>query len=165
MPSRLSEAFRAHPVHVHHKQFVDFTSLQELPESYEWTQFDDQTHCPSVGDSAESVKSVPVIDLLDPNALEKIGHACKTWGVFQIINHGVSCSLLDKIEKASRSLFTLPMEQKLKAARSPHGVSGYGTARISSFFSKLMWSEGFTVVGSPVDHFRQLWPQDYIKFW
>ncbi|CAB4303224.1 unnamed protein product [Prunus armeniaca] len=32
------------------------------------------------------------------------------------------------------------------------------------FFQKLMWSEGFTIFGSPLDHFRQLWPQDYNKF-
>ncbi|KAF5726903.1 hypothetical protein HS088_TW22G00588 [Tripterygium wilfordii] len=64
---------------------------------------------------------------------------------------------------ASKSLFSLPHETKLKAARSPDGISGYGLARISSFFSKLMWSEGFTIVGSPLEHFQQLWPQDYIK--
>ncbi|KDP37169.1 hypothetical protein JCGZ_06225 [Jatropha curcas] len=161
MPSRLTDAFRAHPVHVHHK-LPDFTSLQELPDSYKWTQLDEETHSYS-GDSFMK-ESIPVIDLLDSNALKNIGYACKTWGVFQVINHGVSTCLLDNIEKVSRDLFSLPMQQKLKAARSPDGVSGYGIARISSFFSKLMWSEGFTIVGSPLDHFRQLWPQDYTKF-
>ncbi|KAK4374750.1 hypothetical protein RND71_005427 [Anisodus tanguticus] len=56
------------------------------------------------------------------------------------------------------------VEQKLKASRSPEGVTGYGVARISSFFSKLMWSEGFTIVGSPIEHARQPWPKDYKKF-
>ncbi|KAJ9179105.1 hypothetical protein P3X46_010928 [Hevea brasiliensis] len=158
MPSRLTDAFRAHPVHLHHKH-LDFTSLQELPDSYKWTQLDDHAHYPSGG-----AESVPVIDLSDPNAFKKIGHACKTWGVFQVTNHGFPSTLLDNTEKASKSLFCLPIQQKLKAARSPDGVSGYGIARISSFFSKLMWSEGFTVVGSPVEHFRQLWPQDYTQF-
>lgn len=158
MPSRLTDAFRAHPVHLHQK-LLDFTSLQELPDSYKWTQPDEHPSCDSF-----ITESVPVIDLLDPNALQKIGHACKTWGVLQVTNHGIPTGLLDKIESASKSLFSLPIEQKLKAARSPDGFTGYGLARISSFFSKLMWYEGFTIVGSPLEHFRHLWPQDYIKF-
>ena len=34
-----------------------------------------------------------------------------------------------------------------------------GSARISSFFPKLMWSEGFSIMGSPVEHASQLWPK------
>ncbi|KAH7565132.1 hypothetical protein ACOSP7_020708 [Xanthoceras sorbifolium] len=155
MPSTLSDAFKGHPVHHHHKH-PDFTSLQELPDSYAWTQLDEN--------STAVCEGVPVIDLHDPNALQLIGHACKTWGVFQIINHGISTSLLEKIESTSRSLFSLPIQQKLKASRPPDGVSGYGLARISSFFSKLMWSEGFTIAGSPLDHFCQLWPENYSQY-
>ncbi|KAE7997403.1 hypothetical protein FH972_002043 [Carpinus fangiana] len=161
MPSRLSDAFRAHPVDLYHKH-LDFNTLRELPDSHAWTQLEDHHH-PSSGESFAG-ETVPVIDLNDPNALNLIGHACKTWGVFQVTNHGVSQELLDDIEGAGRSLFSLPVQQKLKAARSPDGVSGYGFARISSFFPKLMWSEGYTIVGSPVEQFRQLWPQDYSKF-
>ncbi|KAG2729204.1 hypothetical protein I3843_01G233200 [Carya illinoinensis] len=161
MPSRLSDAFRAHPVHLCHKH-PDFTSLQELPDSYTWGHLDVESSS-SDGDSFSS-ESVPVVDLSDPNALTLVGHACKTWGVFQVTNHNISQNLLDDIENTGRSLFSLPVQQKLKAARTPDGVSGYGLARISSFFPKLMWSEGFTVVGSPLEQFRQLWPQDYGKF-
>ena len=161
MPSRLSDAFRAHPVHPQQLKHPDFTSLQELPESYAWNQRDDDY--PSGGSFAP--ESVPIIDLNGPNALQGIGHACKTWGVFQLINHGIPTSLLDMVEFTSRTLFSLPVHQKLKASRSPDGVSGYGFARISSFFSKLMWSEGFTIVGSPDEHFLQLWPQDYSNYW
>ncbi|XP_061338578.1 gibberellin 3-beta-dioxygenase 1-like [Gastrolobium bilobum] len=158
MPS-LSEAYRAHPVPVYHKH-PDFDSLQELPESYTWTHLDDHAY-----PSNYSIKeTVPVIDLNDPNASKLIGHACKTWGVFQIVNHGIPISLLDDIHGTGQTLFSLPSHQKLKAARSPDGVSGYGVARISSFFPKLMWSEGFTILGSPLEHFRQLWPQDYGKY-
>lgn len=159
MPSRLSDAFEAHPVQLYPKH-QDFNSLQELPDSYKWTQLDEYPSCESF-----SSESVPLIDLTDPNALTLIGHACKTWGVFQVTNHGIPTKLLDDIESVSRCLFSLPQQQKLKAARSPDGVSGYGLARISSFFPKLMWSEGFTIVGSPLEHFRQLWPQEYSKFW
>lgn len=161
MPSRLSDAFRSHPVNLTHKQ-PDFSSLKELPESYAWTQPDEYSSSREVLCSEESV---PIVDLKDPNAMKLIGHACKTWGVFQVTNHGIPIKLLEDIESVGQSLFSLPAQQKLKAARSPDGVCGYGLARISSFFSKLMWSEGFTIVGSPHEHFRQLWPQDYCNYW
>jgi gibberellin 3-beta-dioxygenase len=161
MPS-LSEAYRAHPVHINHKH-PDFNSLQELPESYTWTNLDD--HTTNIMKDPSSNTSVPIIDLSDPNASKLIGHACKTWGVYQVVNHGIPLSLLDDIQWVGQTLFSLPSHQKLKAIRSPDGVTGYGLARISSFFPKLMWSEGFTIVGSPLDHFQQLWPQDYAKYW
>ncbi|KAK7381617.1 hypothetical protein VNO80_00163 [Phaseolus coccineus] len=158
MPS-LSEAFQAHPVYLHHKH-PDFNSLQEqLPDSYAWTQPDSDHHSNNT-----TTSTVPVIDFKDPNASNLIGHACKTWGVFQLVNHGIPMNLFTDIQTACLALFSLPLHQKLKAARSPDGVSGYGRARISSFFPKLMWSECFTILDSPLHLFLQLWPQDYAKY-
>ncbi|KAL0463897.1 UNVERIFIED_CONTAM: Gibberellin 3-beta-dioxygenase 1 [Sesamum latifolium] len=56
------------------------------------------------------------------------------------------------------------MHQKLMVERTPDGVSGYGVVRISCFFQKSMWCEGFTIVGSPREHAVKLWPHDYHKF-
>ncbi|OWM78222.1 gibberellin 3-beta-dioxygenase 1-like [Punica granatum] len=161
MPSRISDVFRAHPVHLHQKQYLDFNSVKELPESYAWAKFNND-YPSSVASSKE--ESVPVIDLHHPNALTVMGHACRTWGVFQVINHGVPEDILHQSLREGKNLFSLPMQQKLKAARSPGGISGYGVARIAPFFEKLMWSEGFTIVGSPLEHAQQLWPHDYTGF-
>ncbi|KAJ8428318.1 hypothetical protein Cgig2_014209 [Carnegiea gigantea] len=162
MPSRC----KSHPVHhLPNKPCLDFKSLKELPDSFKWAPLDGPSRALELESESESEsESVPVVDLNDPNAQKLIGLACKAWGVFQVINHGVSKSLLDKIEACGKSLFALPVQQKLKAVRSADGVTGYGPARISSFFPKRMWSEGFTIVGSPLEHARQLWPNDYSKF-
>ncbi|KAL4559962.1 hypothetical protein LXL04_032108 [Taraxacum kok-saghyz] len=137
---------------VFREKHVDLNSIKELPDSYTWSSVDS---CPS----SNSSEPVPVINLEDPNAMKHVGHACKTWGVFQVTNHGIPTSLLNSMEASGRKLFSLPFQQKLKAARLPDGVSGYGVARISSFFPKLMWSEGFTLVDSPHHHAQKLWPQ------
>uniref|UniRef100_A0A7C9A8B9 gibberellin 3beta-dioxygenase n=1 Tax=Opuntia streptacantha TaxID=393608 RepID=A0A7C9A8B9_OPUST len=150
MPSRLLDAS---------SHSLDFYSLKELPESYKWGPLDDPS-----GSTGPVPAPVPIIDLDEPNARELIGHACKSWGVFQVTNHGVPKRLLDDMEGNSKSLFELPTRQKLKAARLHDGVAGYGPARISAFFPKRMWSEGFTILGSPLEHARQLWPNDYRKF-
>jgi len=62
-------------------------------------------------------EEIPVIDLspitnkavADSSSIEglvkEIGFACKEWGFFQVINHGVPQSLRENIEKASRMFF------------------------------------------------------------
>ncbi|KAJ4915884.1 Gibberellin 3-beta-dioxygenase 1 [Raphanus sativus] len=162
MPTMLTDVFRGHPIHLPHSHQPDFTSLSELPDSYTWTPKDDPlldaAPCPPAAS-----ENIPLIDLNHPDAANQIGSACRTWGAFQIANHGVPLELLQGIEFLTGSLFQLPVQRKLKAARSDTGFSGYGVARISSFFNKQMWSEGFTITGSPLNDFRKLWPQHHLK--
>ncbi|XP_022145559.1 gibberellin 3-beta-dioxygenase 1-like [Momordica charantia] len=158
---KITDAFKSHPVHIPVHKNLDFDSFQELPDSYAWIQ---PATFPSLADTDSDFDTVPLIDLSLSNVAHHVANACSTWGAFQVINHGISTSLLDRLESAANSLFSLPLHHKLKAARSPDGVTGYGLVRISSFFPKRMWSEGFTIVGSPLDHFRQLWPNDYTEY-
>lgn len=160
MASTLSEAYRDHSqCNLHHIIPTDFSSLRSLPESYAWQpQTDDY-------DGGGSGSSIPVIDMMDSNAEEKIGFACEEWGVFQLKNHRVALSLIEEVEVEAKRLFALPAKQKMKALRDPNGASGYGRAKISPFFPKYMWHEGFTIVGSPSQHAKQIWPHDYAPFW
>lgn len=161
MPSRLSDAFKEHPVCIPYK-ILDLASVQELPDSYTWNT---PVQANDSRSRMVSHLSVPVIDLGDPSAVTLIGCACKEAGVFQITNHEVPKDLLIDVQRAGRDLFSLPLQQKMKAARKPDGLTGFGVARISPFFPKLLWSEGFTMVGSPIEHARQLWPHDHARFW
>uniref|UniRef100_A0A1J3DHS4 gibberellin 3beta-dioxygenase n=1 Tax=Noccaea caerulescens TaxID=107243 RepID=A0A1J3DHS4_NOCCA len=163
MPTTLTDVFRGHPIHLPHSHQPDFTSLRELPDSYTWTPKDDLLFAAAPSPPATG-ENIPLIDLNHPDAANQIGSACRTWGAFQIANHGVPLELLQGIEFLTGSLFRLPVKRKLKAARSETGVSGYGVARISSFFDKQMWSEGFTITGSPLNDFRKLWPQLHLNY-
>ncbi|KAK1362989.1 Gibberellin 3-beta-dioxygenase 1 [Heracleum sosnowskyi] len=142
-------------------QYLDLNSIKELPESYTWTSLqDDCTDC-----LATDTESLSIIDLNDPDVLALVRHACKTWGVLQIRNHGISLKLLENMEAAASKLFSLPMEQKLKVSpSSTNDTSGYRLPTISPFFPKLMWREGFTIFGSPVEHALKLWPHDSKSF-
>ncbi|KAG5629872.1 hypothetical protein H5410_001589 [Solanum commersonii] len=129
--STLEESFKENPQSLQHILPIDFHSIQEVPNSHLW---------PNINNSPishdEKNPNVPIIDLLAPNVVELIGHACKTWGIFQ----------------------------KVKVMRSTTGATGYGTARITPFFSKFMWHEGFTIMDSPLDHAMELWPHDHQFF-
>ncbi|KAF3434091.1 hypothetical protein FNV43_RR25194 [Rhamnella rubrinervis] len=159
MASSISNA--AYETHtLHHDQPLDIYSLKHLPESYTWQEFG---KFPMKDWTAS--ETMPIIDLDDPKAMELIGNACKTWGIFQLTNHGIPKKLLDDIEKSSREIFALPLEQKLKVSKLPNGgIAGYGRPAIDSTYTQRTWSEGFTVAGSPIKYFPQLWPEDYIKY-
>lgn len=81
-------------------------------------------------------EKVPVIDLEDcsfeqnPDLLghlsDKIGTACKEWGFFQVINHGISTSHMDLVWDSTRKFFSLPKQNKRALRRSsenPWGIS------------------------------------------
>lgn len=135
---------------------LDFNSVKSVPDSFVWSQSDII--------QPDNGLFIPVIDLMDSNALKLIVEACETWGVFQLKNHGVPTKIMEDIESEARKLFDLPIDQKLKAVRSPDGLSGYGIVPMQSLFSTFMWHEGLTVFGSAIDHAKALWPHDYQQF-
>ena len=64
--------------------------------------------------------SPPVIDLLassEEEIVAQVRAACKRWGFFQIVNHGVDPELRQKFEDMMREFFLLPEEDKLKCER------------------------------------------------
>ncbi|KAF3973513.1 hypothetical protein CMV_003066 [Castanea mollissima] len=82
-------------------------------------------------------KGVPLIDLApilssnNVSAIEfeglvkEVGNACKDWGFFQVINHGVPLEKRQKIDGASRKFFAQSLEEKRKVRRNEKEVTGY----------------------------------------
>ncbi|KAI3964593.1 hypothetical protein MKW92_027183 [Papaver armeniacum] len=57
--------------------------------------------------------SIPVIDLQKfPGQSAKILEACKKWGCFRIINHGIPDKLMSDMKQVVRALFDRPLEIK-----------------------------------------------------
>ncbi|KAE8703339.1 Protein SRG1 [Hibiscus syriacus] len=48
--------------------------------------------------------------------IDKLDFACKEWGFFQLVNHGISSTLLDKLKTQIQDFFNLPMEEKNRDA-------------------------------------------------
>ncbi|KAF2300040.1 hypothetical protein GH714_007374 [Hevea brasiliensis] len=78
-------------------------------------------------------QGIPLIDLSIPSSpdasledlVKKIGDACRDWGFFQVINHGVPLEKREKIFNASRKFFAQPKEEKIKIRRDEKRVLGY----------------------------------------
>ncbi|KAK4589392.1 hypothetical protein RGQ29_020104 [Quercus rubra] len=92
-------------------------------------------------------------DLMDKE-LEKLHHACKHWGFFQLINHGVSISLLENVKLGIQEFFNLPMEEKKKFSQQTGDIEGFGQAFVVSEEQKLDWADLFYMITLPV-HLRK----------
>ena len=84
-----------------------------------------------------NIQSLPIIDvsaLVAEHPSEEslklvaqaIGDACRNWGFFYIINHGVSEDLQERLESISKQFFTLPLEQKSEILISNNDQAWHG---------------------------------------
>ncbi|KAF5456516.1 hypothetical protein F2P56_025988 [Juglans regia] len=111
---------------------VCYTSLPQSyirPES-EWPRLSEISAC----------EDVPIIDLgiADRSKIVKqIGDACKSFGFFQMINHGVSPEAVQKMLEVAIEFFSLPVEEKLKL----YSDDPSKTMRLSTSFNVtlLLW--------------------------
>lgn len=116
-----------------------------------------------------------VIDLnllsLDPTSeaykdeINKLLSALTSWGVFQVIGHGMSSSYLDEIRNLSQKFFCQSMEEKQKYARPADGFEGYGNDPIFVEGQVLDWCDRLFLTAYPQDYRNlQLWPQSPANF-
>ncbi|KAM7271693.1 hypothetical protein ACFE04_030907 [Oxalis oulophora] len=94
--------------------------------------------------------NIPIIDMSglngdDKNAhlniLEQISIACREWGFFQVVNHGIAPELMDATRESWRDFFHLPMEDKEIYANSPKTYEGYGSRLGVAKGATLDWSD------------------------
>ncbi|KAL5748108.1 hypothetical protein ACOSQ2_025405 [Xanthoceras sorbifolium] len=109
---------------------------------------------------------IPVIDLQDIVSLEKdhkqLGEACKEWGIFRLVNHGVPLTLISQIQDQAQKLFSLSFEAKQTLfnnnSSDPALSYFWGTPALTPSGSalnpkKINWVEGFNVLlGQLPDH-------------
>ncbi|XP_015064804.1 protein SRG1-like [Solanum pennellii] len=112
--------------------------------------------------------SVPVIDLQKlisgdsmDSELQELHSACQQWGFLQVINHGVTPSLMEDFKREVIQLFKLPMEEKKKLWQQEDSLEGFGNAFVVSEEQKLDWGDMFGIMTLPprirkVDLFQKL---------
>ena len=98
-----------------------------------------------------------------------IASACKNWGAFQLINHGIQPDVIEKARDQARKVFDLPSEERWKAKRQPGSLSGYGNGAVSSrdALNNRITSEAITF-GYPKSEAAtiasKMWPHDNPDF-
>lgn len=103
---------------------------------------------------------IPVIDLsnlvdhsghLREKTVEEIASGSREWGIFQIVNHGISEELIQRLQSVGEEFFRLPQEEKEAYANNPTAgnLEGYGTKLAANLDGKLEWLDYY---------FHMLWP-------
>ncbi|XP_028767027.1 probable 2-oxoglutarate-dependent dioxygenase At3g111800 [Neltuma alba] len=121
--------------------------LTSIPERYVRPELELQLVAEPASSSSPPPQA-PVIDmakLLSPDShaseLQKLDYACKYWGFFQLVNHGVSPSLVENVKKGIEEFFNLPMEEKTKFQKKAGEREGYGQLFVVSEEQKLDWAD------------------------
>ncbi|KAI4357421.1 hypothetical protein L6164_001369 [Bauhinia variegata] len=126
--------------------------LKTIPEKYIRPEKE-----PAIrSDRGNSLPTIPTVDLrclIDgkdkDTELDKLYSTCKEWGFFQVVNHGVSLQLLEKLKIEIEKFFQLPTEEKRKYEIRPGDVQGYGSV-IRCEDQKLDWGDRCYMVINPV---------------
>ncbi|KDP20394.1 hypothetical protein JCGZ_05277 [Jatropha curcas] len=109
---------------------------------------------------------VPLIDMTklenpESQAMEvyKLHSACKEWGIFQLINHGVSDESLRNMRKKVKEFFELPLTEKEGWAQKPGSSEGYGQLFVTSEHQKLPWNDMVFLKVIPFESTKfEFWP-------
>ena len=76
----------------------------------------------------KTIESVPVIDasrMTSPATLRAIEQACREWGFFQVVRHGIEGDLIDALQREMRGFFAMPREAKREVERSEENPWGF----------------------------------------
>ncbi|KAK4858880.1 hypothetical protein QYF36_023357 [Acer negundo] len=74
----------------------------------------------------------------------EIARASQEWGFFQVINHGISRDLLEKMRQEQVKIFKQPFHNKTKENKFPAGSYRWGTPT-ATCLRQLSWSEAFHI--------------------
>ncbi|KAG4183129.1 hypothetical protein ERO13_A09G089200v2 [Gossypium hirsutum] len=108
---------------------------------------------------------IPMVDL-ECLSLHKLGDACKNWGLFRLVNHGIPSTLLTKLQYHAKMLFGLSFESKQALITNPMSyfwgtpaLTPSGTAlNPAASTSTMNWLEGFNVPLTQLPHFHSEHP-------
>jgi len=106
----------------------------------------------------------PVIDISQPDRVhvhKAIDAACREWGVFQVVNHGIDTRLLGALRRQMRALFGAPLEEKLAISRTAENPWGFFDRELTRH--QRDWKQIYDV--GPADgQTRPQWPSSIPAF-
>uniref|UniRef100_A0A7N0RFC4 Fe2OG dioxygenase domain-containing protein n=1 Tax=Kalanchoe fedtschenkoi TaxID=63787 RepID=A0A7N0RFC4_KALFE len=106
-----------------------------------------------IADQPDDDANIPLVDLAgvdQAKVLDQISGACREWGFFQVVNHGVRPELMDEMKEIWRSFFHLPMEMKQGYSNNPVTYEGYGSRLGVQKGAILDWNDYFFLHYHPV---------------
>jgi isopenicillin N synthase-like dioxygenase len=134
----------------------------------------DLDRCP-IADLRDFGESVPVIDIAGVTqnasgdaahqAVDEIANACREWGFFQVINHGISDDLIDTVWQQTRDFFAGPAATKEEVLRNRDNPWGYYNNELTKNQRDKKEVFDFTTDGTdPIYGAENRWPDVGTRF-
>lgn len=134
----------------------------------------DIDQCP-VANTDEFGRSVPVIDIgrltqesfasSAGTTIEEIATACREWGFFQVVNHGIPQELIEKEWQQTRKFFAQPMAAKEAIMRTRGNPWGYYNNELTKNQRDKKEVFDFTTDGAdPIYAAENRWPDGLDEF-
>ncbi|XP_059668000.1 jasmonate-induced oxygenase 2-like [Cornus florida] len=129
-------------------QSLSDSGINAIPERY----IKGASDRPSLHHTFSTEVNIPIIDFqnlfsnetsIRDETLTLMSRACRAWGFFQVVNHGISHDLMKGAREAWREFFHLPVKAKQVYANSPVTYEGYGSRLGVEKGAKLDWSDYF----------------------
>ncbi|KAJ1380271.1 Oxoglutarate/iron-dependent dioxygenase [Sesbania bispinosa] len=140
-------------------QTLALKQLKELP-----TQFIRPANERPENTKAMEGVTVPVISLSQPQDLlvKQVNEAASEWGFFLITDHGISPTLIQRLQEVGQEFFALPQNVKEAYANDPSTGSfeGYGTKMTRNLEEKVEWVDYyFHLMAPPSKVNYDMWPK------
>lgn len=103
--------------------------------------------------------TIPVIDidnLQGPAALAALDAACREWGFFQVINHGIPDEVIRQVFESAQSFFSLPIEAKRAISRTRDNPWGFYDRELTK--NVLDWKQIYDFGPANGAGIRPQWP-------
>jgi len=109
--------------------------------------------------------SIPVIDIRElksPQTLALLDAACREWGFFQVINHGIHQDVIRKVFEVTEEFFALPAEAKRRIERSRDNPWGFYDRELTK--NVMDWKQIYDFGPADGAGIRPQWPQRMPEF-
>jgi isopenicillin N synthase-like dioxygenase len=103
--------------------------------------------------------TIPVIDIArldNDHTLLELDRACRDWGFFQVVNHGIDRALLEAALGSARGFFALPTPTKRSISRTAENPWGFFDQELTK--NTRDWKEVFDYGPQHGDVLKPQWP-------
>ena len=105
------------------------------------------------------MSSIPVVDIaqLDSrNTMKALDGACRDWGLFQVIRHGIDAATITALSDTMRAFFAQPTAVKRQISRTADNPWGYFDRELTK--NKRDWKQIYDFGPASGNSIRPQWP-------
>ena len=128
-----------------------------------------------VAEQTSVLEQVPIIDVADlfadsagsaaQGAIDEMARACRSWGFFQVVNHGIERAQIDAVWRQTHELFALPLAKKMQIVRSKENPWGFYNNELTKNQRDKKEVFDFTREGvDPIYGQQNRWPESMPEF-